>query len=99
MSTPRKKSIYSVHPGVLMTQKWVAELKQKTGRSLDEGIRLVKKSGPKDEKERRVWLKEEHGLPTNSAWWIAERADGKGMEADSPEKYLEAAGRYVDQMF
>ena len=31
-----KKSIYGVHPGVLMTQKLIAELKQKTGRSLDE---------------------------------------------------------------
>ena len=27
---------YSVHPGVAMVQKWVAELKSKTGRSLDE---------------------------------------------------------------
>jgi hypothetical protein len=30
------KSLYSVHPGVLMTRKWVAILKEKTGRSLDE---------------------------------------------------------------
>ena len=27
----KTKSIYSVHPGVLMTQKWIGELKQKTG--------------------------------------------------------------------
>lgn len=33
---PKRKSIYGVHPGVLMTQKWIAELKEKTGRSLDE---------------------------------------------------------------
>ena len=26
---PEKKSIYGVHPGVLMTQKWIAELKAK----------------------------------------------------------------------
>jgi hypothetical protein len=32
------KSIYSVHPGVAMVQKWVVELRQKTGRSLDEWI-------------------------------------------------------------
>jgi len=50
-ATQSKKSIYGVHPGVLMTQKWVAELKQKTGRSLDEWISLVKKTGPKDEQE------------------------------------------------
>jgi hypothetical protein len=32
---PKKKSVYSVHSGVLMTQKWITELKQKTGKSLD----------------------------------------------------------------
>lgn len=95
----RRKSIYGVHPGIVMTQKWVAELKQKTGRSLDEWIRFVKKSGPKDEKERREWLKQEHGLGTNSAWWLAERADGKGLETDDPDKYLEAAEGYVETMF
>ena len=43
-----KKSIYGVHPGVLMTQKWIAELKQKTGRSLEEWLAFIKKAGPKD---------------------------------------------------
>jgi hypothetical protein len=98
-AAPQKKSIYSVHPGVQMVQKWVAELKQKTGRSLDEWLRLVKKSGPKSEKERREWLKQEHGLGTNYAGWIAEHAEGKGKELDDPQKYLEAAEGYVEKMF
>ncbi len=98
-SQTKKKSIYGVHPGVLMTQKWVADLKQKTGRSLDEWLRFVKKEGPKDEKDRREWLKREHGLGTNSAWWIAERSVGKGTETDDPNKYLEAAEGYVEEMF
>lgn len=96
---PKKKSIYGVHPGVAMTQKWVAELKQKTGRSLEEWLQLIKKSGPKDEKARRDWLKTEHGLGTNSAWWLAERAEGKGSDVDNPDVYLEAAEGYVEQMF
>ena len=91
--------LYSVHPGVLMTQKWVADLKAKTGRSLEEWLALVKKSGPRDEAGRRDWLKSEHGLGTNSAWWIAERAEGKGLEADNPDLYLAAAEKYVDAMF
>jgi hypothetical protein len=95
----KKKSIYGVHPGVAMTQKWVAELKQKTGRSLDEWLRLIKKAGPKDEKARREWLKTQHGLGTNSARWLAERADGKGTEASDPDAYLEAAEGYVEKMF
>ena len=96
---PRKKSIYGVHPGVAMTQKWIAELKQKTGRSLDEWLRLIKKAGPKDEKARREWLKTEHGLGTNSAWWLAERAAGKGSEVSDPDAYLQAAEGYVEAMF
>jgi hypothetical protein len=95
----KRKSIYSVHPGVLMTQKWVAELKEKTGRSLPEWLALVKKSGPKTEKERREWLKTEHRLGTNSAWWIAERAEGKGTETDDPAAYLAAAEKYVEEMY
>jgi hypothetical protein len=93
------KSLYGVHPGVLMTQKWVADLEAKTGRSLEEWLALVKKSGPGDEAGRRDWLKSEHKLGTNSAWWIAERAEGKGLEADNPELYLAAAEKYVDAMF
>src|ERR1700681_75616 len=95
----KKRSIYGVHPGVLMTQKWIAELKQKTGRSLEEWLRVIKKSGPKDEKARREWLKTKYGLGTNSAWWLAERADGKGTEVGDPDIYLEAAEDYVEAMF
>jgi len=82
-----------------MTRKWVATLKEKTGRSLDEWLELVKKSGPATEKERRDWLKKEHGLGTNSAWWIAERAEGKGAETDDPDAYLRAAEGHVEKMY
>ena len=82
-----------------MTQKWVASLKERTGRSIEEWLKLVKKSGPSTEKERREWLKSEHGLPTNSAWWIAERACGKGDGMEDPDAYLQAAEQYVEDMF
>src|SRR5262245_22147110 len=94
-------SIYSVHPGVAMVQKWIAELPEKTGKTLDEWIKLVKKSGPPTEKERREWLKNEHGFGTNSAWWIAERCqeDRTPLTEDDPETYLQAAEAYVEAMF
>ena len=98
-SVPKKKSIYSVHPGILMTQKWVAELKQKTGRTLEEWLAHIKKAGPKDEQARRDWLKKEYGLGTNTCWWLAERADGKGEETGDPNLYLKAAEEYVEKMF
>ena len=42
---------YSVHPGVLMVQKWITDLPAKTGRSFEEWLQYIKKSG----------------LPTNTA--------------------------------
>ena len=94
-----KKSVYGVHPGVLMTVKWIAELKQKTGRSLDEWLKLIKQDGPPSEEERRDWLKSKFGLGTNSAWWLAERSLGKGEEVSDPDHYLNAAEKYVEEMF
>ena len=70
----RTKSIYGVHPGVLMTQKWIGELKQKTGRSLDEWIKFIRIEGPPTAEARRDWLKTQHKLGTNSASWLAERS-------------------------
>jgi hypothetical protein len=94
-------SLYSVHPGVLMVQQWIAELPAKTGRSLEEWIKLVRKEGPADEAARREWLKKKHGLGTNAAWWIAERAveGDRGIHEDDPESYLKAAEVYVEEMF
>ena len=99
----KKKSIYSVHPGVLMTQKWIGELKQKTGRSLEEWFKHIKKDGPKDdppdEKARRDWLKSEYGLGTNTAGCLAEWSVGKGQETSDPDAYLQKAESDVENMF
>lgn len=95
----KKKSPYSVHPGVMMVQKWTRELKQRTGRTLEEWLRHIKKEGPKEEKDQREWLKREYGLGTNAASWLAERAHGRGAEAGDPDLYLAAAERDVEKMF
>jgi hypothetical protein len=34
----KKKSVYGVHPGVAMTQKWIAELKKKPGAHWTSGF-------------------------------------------------------------
>lgn len=93
------KSLYSVHPSVLMTQKWVATLKEKTGRSLDEWLCLMDKSAPIDKKARIDWLKTEHGMGTNTAAWMAGLAEGKTDIVAGPDAYLTDAERYVEQMF
>ena len=94
-----KQSPYCVHPGVAMVQNALAALKEKTGRNIDEWIAFIKKEGPSTEKERRDWLKSKHGLGSNYSWWLAERAEGKGEEDGDPQKYLEAAARYVEEMY
>ena len=95
----KDKSIYGVHPGVAMVQKAIQDLPAKTGRSLEEWLKFIKKSGPKNENERREWLKTEQGLGTNYARWLAERAEGNGGEDGDPEAYLQAAEGYVEKMF
>jgi hypothetical protein len=99
MAKAKAKPLYDVHPGVAMVRKWIADLKPKTGRSLEEWMALVKEEGPKDEKNQREWLKIQHQLGTNAAWWIAARVAGKEGEEDSPEKYLAAAPSYVEQQY
>jgi hypothetical protein len=82
-----------------MVQKWVAELKAKTGHTLEEWVALVQKKGPKTDKDWREWLKRKYNLGTNSAQWIAERAEGRRGEKDSPEAYLAAATSYVEAQY
>jgi hypothetical protein len=98
-SGAKTQAIYDVHPGVAMVQKWIGELKTKTGRSLDEWIAFATEEGPKDDKARRAWLKSKYNLGTNSAWWISERVEGKGREQDTPERYLATATIYVDEQY
>jgi len=90
---------YTVHPGVAQVQKWIDELPRKTGRSLEAWMALTGKSGPPTEKGRRDWLKKEHKLGTNAAWWIAERLEGKGTEEDSPEAYLKTAAEWAEAQY
>jgi hypothetical protein len=97
--TATSESLYGVHPSVAMVQKFMAELKQKTGRALEEWIALVKKHGPEDEKSRREWLVSKHKVGTRDAEWIAERAEGKGGDLDTPEVYLKSAVRYVEEQY
>lgn len=92
-------SPYSVHPGVAQIRKWVHDMPQKTGRSLDEWLALTRKAGPPTEKERVEWLKREHKLGTNNAAWIAGRLEGKNTEEDSPEAYLKQAEDWVEAQY
>ena len=101
MAKKAAKSLYSVHPGVQMVQGWIAALKEKTGRTIDQWMTHIRKEGPDDEKACRLWLKAQYGLGTNTAWWLAERARGTklGLADDDPASYLREAPLYVEAMF
>jgi hypothetical protein len=83
-----------------MMHDWLATLKAKSGRDVNEWSSLVVEKGPPGTKERREWLKVQHGLGTNSAWWIVDHAEGgDDLEEGDPQKYLAKAPVYVEAMF
>jgi hypothetical protein len=82
-----------------MIQAIITNLPKKTGRSLDEWIRLVKKSGPSGEKEQRVWLRSEYKLGGTTVSLIVDRVSGKGKELASSDAYIKAAPGFVDAMY
>ena len=100
-TVPAKANLYSVHPGIAMVQKWIAELKGKTGRNVAEWMKHIRAAGLADEQQCREWLKSQYSFGTNTASWLTERAFGKpmGMADDTPEQYLAAAPQYVAEMY
>lgn len=93
------KNPYSVHPSLAMIQNVVANMKAKTGRTVDEWIALIAKEGPPEKLARRAWLTRQHGLGTNYAWWLADRAGGIATIDGDPEHYLQSALTYVEQQY
>ncbi|MBW8885619.1 MAG: DUF4287 domain-containing protein [Planctomycetia bacterium] len=84
-----------------MVQKWVAELNEKTGRTLDQWIKHIQHAGPPDAKDCRDWLKKAYSLGTNTAGWLAEKAlaGPQKLAEETPEGYLAIAPKYVEQMY
>lgn len=94
-------SLYSVHPGVAMVQKWIADMPEKTGKSLEQWLAALARQKFADPKAARAWLKDEHGVGTNVASWLADRAFNKdaGLGDSDPDRYLAMAPKYVDDMY
>jgi hypothetical protein len=90
---------YHEYKSLRMVQSVIAGMKKKTGRSLEEWLRLVNQDGPESEKERAAWLKNEHGMGTNYATWIAARSLGYSKETGSAEEYLQHTKDNVEKMF
>lgn len=70
----------------------VANLKERTGRSLEEWVQVVAGSGidPHDLKAVRRWLKEAHGAKVNTRWHVAEAAaKATGWKRPSVEAFID----------
>ncbi len=68
-------------------------MKKRTGRTVEQWVALVKKSGvdPLDQNAVRRWLKSEHDLPQNSRWAIADAAArAAGWERPDVEQYIDS---------
>ncbi len=81
-----------------MMQAIVKNLKDKTGKSLDEWTALLKKQGPVTVPEQKTWLKDEYGLGGSTVGVIVDHARGADEEFQ-PETYLRNAPKYVDELF
>jgi hypothetical protein len=96
-------SCFSVHPGVEMGARMVARLPEKTGRSLDEWVELIRAEHPSESRgavrSHTAWLESEYGLGTHYATLLAEAAEGLGRERWDPDAYLEVAPGYVTAMY
>src|SRR6476659_5862032 len=98
MASRKPFSIYSVHPSVAYVQAILANLPEKTGKSIDDWLYDIAKHKFADEKACASWLKSKHNLGGTTAAMITQRAFGKGDD-ETPEGYLKAAPRYVEEMY
>src|SRR3954451_10146661 len=97
--TKKPAALYSPHPSIQYARNVLAAMEKKTGRTYEEWVTVAKKSGLKTEEERRAGVKDEDGLGTNTAAWIAEMSVGKGREAIHEDLYLANAPKYVEAMY
>jgi hypothetical protein len=79
--------LYSPHPQLGGGEEALAELRKKTGRTLDQWAALARKEGPRTGRELEKWLRDAHGLGRQEMWLILRRLRGYD---EGPEKLVEA---------
>lgn len=90
---------YAVHPAVEHAKKIIANLPEKTGKTLKQWLALVAKSGLDSNRDIKSWLKAEHQLGGTTAMLIADQFCGKDTHLVSDKTYLAEAPRLVDEMY
>ncbi|MBI4231273.1 MAG: DUF4287 domain-containing protein [Planctomycetes bacterium] len=72
-----------------MFEAVMRNLEARTGKPVEAWVRLLKRSGLKERKERVAWLKERHGLGFVQAQVVADVADGKGSGYEDGEALMD----------
>lgn len=91
-------SLYSIHPSIAYANAIVQGMPAKTGKSIQEWMKIVKKDGPGESKEIVAFLKEKYKLGGTTASMIADAALGRADDVD-PDVYMKAAPGYVEAMY
>lgn len=86
----RAGSIYSIHPGFSMIESSRRNILERTGKTWEDWVEILRRDGPEGEAEQRAWLKSEHGFTTNYALWIVEEANGQGIDSYDPDSLVES---------
>jgi hypothetical protein len=72
-----------------MMRAVIANLPEKTGKSLEQWLAILKKDGPAESKEQVRWLKAVHNVGHVTAQCIVASAHGKRDEYESPDKLVD----------
>ena len=72
-----------------MIQAIVANLPQKTGKSVEDWVKTLKREGPKDLDKQADWLKKKRKLGTMTAQIILMHAEGDQHLYDDPDKLID----------
>jgi len=78
-----------MHPGFWMVDSSKRKVVERTGKTYEEWVDILRRDGPVGEKEQREWLKAAHGFTSNYALWIVEEAAGRGPDSYDPDKNVE----------
>ncbi len=95
----KKSPLYSPHPGLEYMKAVIENLKDRTGKSMTQWAKVVKKDGPTTAKDQRAWLKKEFGLGGTTVMAITENIAGKHAWLKNPTEYSKEAEKMVDAMY
>lgn len=95
----KKPFTYTVHPAVAHCQTIIKNMKDKTGKSIEEWAKIVCQSKLEAEQEQAQWLKKEFKLGGGTIELILSHVWQRNFEYSSPEHYIKLADEWVENMY